>query len=210
MAGHSQFANIKHRKGAQDAKRAQRFTKLRKEIIVAARSGASNPEFNPRLRAAINAAKAENLPKDRIEAALRSAQGNATDDSYEEIVYEGYGPGNTAIVVHALSNNRNRTAGELRHIFSKHGGKLGEKGSISYLFDLRGLIVYKASLMGDFDQALDLAISLGAVDFKEQKLIRNEEEEKVYLIVCAVEDFSTVRNALHDKFSDSQVARLSW
>ncbi|PLC10170.1 YebC/PmpR family DNA-binding transcriptional regulator, partial [Anaplasma phagocytophilum] len=109
MAGHSQFANIKHRKGAQDAKRAKLFTKLRKEIIVAARSGSPVPELNPNLRSAIASAKAFNLPKDRIEAAIRSAQGNEADDSYEEITYEGYGPGSVAIVVHALSNNRNRT-----------------------------------------------------------------------------------------------------
>ncbi|EOA62037.1 YebC/PmpR family DNA-binding transcriptional regulator [Anaplasma phagocytophilum] len=206
MAGHSQFANIKHRKGAQDAKRAKLFTKLRKEIIVAARSGSPVPELNPNLRSAIASAKAFNLPKDRIEAAIRSAQGNEADDSYEEITYEGYGPGSVAIVVHALSNNRNRTAGELRHIFTRHGGKLGERGSISYLFDHVGLIVYGAAQVGSFDVIFDEATSLGAIDLEEH----NNGEEKEYHVICQVEDFGRIRDALYEKFSDGVTARLSW
>ncbi|MCU7611946.1 YebC/PmpR family DNA-binding transcriptional regulator [Anaplasma capra] len=206
MAGHSQFANIKHRKGAQDAKRSRVFTKLRKEIIIAARSGSPSPELNPRLRAAIASAKAENLPKDKIEAAIKSAQGNEADDSYEEITYEGYGPGGTAIVVHALSNNRNRTAGELRHIFSRYGGKLGEKGSIAYLFDHVGLIVYGAQCIESFDDLFDLATSLGAIDLEED----GEGEDKVYRIICGVEDFGKVRDGLYERYSDGKLARLSW
>ena len=206
MAGHSQFANIKHRKGAQDAKRSKLFTKLRKEIIVAARNGPPSPELNPSLRAAIAMAKAENLPKDRIEAAIKSAQGNEADDSYEEITYEGYGPGNAAVVVHTLSNNRNRTAGELRHIFTRHGGKLGEKGCISYLFDHVGLIKYSARQIESFDVIFDEATSLGAIDLEECC----EGEEKFYNVICSVEDFGRIRDCLYEKFSDGVMARLSW
>ncbi|MFV9838888.1 MAG: YebC/PmpR family DNA-binding transcriptional regulator [Aaplasma endosymbiont of Hyalomma asiaticum] len=206
MAGHSQFANIKHRKGAQDAKRSKLFTKLRKEIIVAARNGPPNPELNPNLRAAIAMAKAENLPKDRIEAAIKSAQGNEADDSYEEITYEGYGPGGAAVVVHALSNNRNRTAGELRHIFSRHGGKLGEKGSISFLFDHVGLIVYSSTQVESFDAIFDEATSLGAIDLEESL----EGEERFYNVICNVENFGHIRDRLYEKFSDGVMARLSW
>ena len=206
MAGHSQFSNIKHRKGAQDAKRSKLFTKLRREIIIAARSGSPNPEFNSRLRAAIAAAKAENLPKNRIEAALSSAQGNAADDSYEEITYEGYGPCNAAIIVHTLTNNRNRTAGELRHIFSKYGGKLGEKGSISYLFDHVGTVVYKAEQIADFDTFFDAASALGATDIEEYK----DDGCKFYRVICDVADFGKVRDNLYEKFADGEVARLSW
>ncbi|MGN7661805.1 MAG: YebC/PmpR family DNA-binding transcriptional regulator [Anaplasma sp.] len=206
MAGHSQFANIKHRKGAQDAKRSKVFTKLRKEIIVAARSGSPIPELNPRLRAAIASAKAENLPKDKIEAAIKSAQGNESDDSYEEITYEGYGPGGTAIVVHALTNNRNRTAGELRHVFSKYGGKLGEKGSIAYLFDHVGLVVYDTQQVGSFDDIFNEATTLGALDLEEQ----GENEDRVYVVICRVEDFGRIRDSLHEKYSDGRLTRLSW
>ncbi|QJC27643.1 putative transcriptional regulatory protein [Anaplasma platys] len=206
MAGHSQFANIKHRKGAQDAKRSKLFTKLRKEIIVAARSGSPSPEFNPRLRAAIASAKAENLPKDRIEAAIKSAQGSAADDSYEEVTYEGYGPGGTAIVVQALSNNRNRTAGELRHIFTRHGGKIGERGCITYLFDHVGLIVYSADQVESFDALFDESTSMGAIDLEEH----GEGEDRVFNVICNVEDFGKIRDGLYEKFSDGVVARLSW
>lgn len=206
MAGHSQFANIKHRKGAQDAKRSKLFTKLRKEIIVAARSGSPSPEFNPRLRAAIASAKAENLPKDRIEAAIKSAQGSAADDSYEEVTYEGYGPGGTAIIVQALSNNRNRTAGELRHIFSRYGGKLGERGCITYLFDHVGLIVYSAHQVQSFDAIFEESTTLGAIDLEEH----GENEDKVFNVICSVEDFGKIRDGLYEKFSDGVAARLSW
>ena len=133
MAGHSQFANIKHRKGAQDAKRAQKFTKLIREIVVATKQGLPDPEFNSRLRSAIITAKKENLPKDRIDAAIKSASGNNQHNNFEEVVYEGYGPGNIALMIQTLTNNRNRTAAELRHTLSKHNGKLGESGSVSFL-----------------------------------------------------------------------------
>ncbi|MDB1135415.1 YebC/PmpR family DNA-binding transcriptional regulator [Candidatus Anaplasma sp. TIGMIC] len=206
MAGHSQFANIKHRKGAQDAKRSKLFTKLRKEIIVAARSGSPVPELNPGLRSAIASAKAMNLPKDRIEAAIKSAQGNEADDSYEKVTYEGYGPAGTAIIVQALSNNRNRTAGELRHIFSRHGGKLGEKGSVSYLFDHVGLVVYGSEQVESFDVIFDEATSLGAIDLEEH----DDGQEKTYSVICKVEDFGKIRDGLYEKFSDGLVARLSW
>ena len=208
MAGHSQFANIKHRKGAQDAKRAQRFTKLIREIIVSAKQGLPDPEFNSRLRSAIIAAKKENLPKDRIDAAIKSATGNTQSDNYEEVVYEGYGPGNIALMIQTLTNNRNRTAAELRHALSKYNGKLGESGSVSFLFNHVGVIAYKAASIDSFDSLFNTAIELQALDVEE--MTQDESQEKMYYVTCNVQDFGNVRDQLFNKFSDAEFSRLFW
>ena len=209
MAGHSQFANIKHRKGAQDAKRAKKFTKLIREIIVAAKQGLPDPEFNPRLRSAIIAAKKENLPKDRIDSAIKSASGNTQNDDYEEVVYEGYGPGNIALMIQTLTNNRNRTAAELRHALSKHGGKLGESGSVGFLFKHMGIIAYKDSIIKDFDILFNTAIELQALDV-EESVTEDDAQEKIYHVICNVQDFGNVRDQLFKKFSDAEFSRLFW
>src|SRR5690606_7832504 len=158
MAGHSQFKNIMYRKGAQDAKRAKIFTKLIRELTTAARAGLPDPDGNPRLRAAINAARNANMPKDTIERAIKRGSGDADGENYEEIRYEGYGPGGVAIIVEALTDNRNRTASEIRAAFSKYGGNLGESNSVSFLFDRKGVIRYPlkaASAEAMFDAALE-------------------------------------------------------
>ncbi len=188
MAGHSQFSNIKYRKGAQDAKRSQRFTKLIREITVTAKQGLPDPEFNPRLRSAIFAARKENLPKDRIETAIKNAAGNIAGENYEEIQYEGHGPFGTALIVHVLTNNRNRAASEVRYIFSRKNGSLGETGSVSYLFDHVGLIVYKAESV-NFDDLFSHGIELEVLNVKENNI------EGLYVITCKVKDFGKVRNA---------------
>ncbi|CAH58087.1 putative transcriptional regulatory protein [Ehrlichia ruminantium] len=206
MAGHSQFANIKHRKGAQDAKRAQKFTKLIREIIVATKQGLPDPEFNSRLRSAIITAKKENLPKDRIDAAIKTASGNNQHDNFEEVVYEGYGPGNIALIIQTLTNNRNRTAAELRHALSKYNGKLGESGSVSFLFNHVGLIAYKASSINSFDTLFNTAIELQALDVEEN----DYDEEKMYYVTCNIQDFGNVRDQLFKKFSDAEFSRLFW
>ena len=143
MAGHSKFKNIMHRKGAQDAKRSKVFSKLSREITVAAKMGLPEPDKNPRLRAAIAAARAQSMPKDNIERAIAKSQGN-DGETYEEVRYEGFGPGGVALIVDALTDNRNRTASDVRAIFSKNGGTMGETGSVNYLFDRAGQIIYPA------------------------------------------------------------------
>ena len=165
MAGHSKFSNIKHRKGAQDAKRAKVFTKVAKEIIVAVKTagGQTDPNFNPRLRGAIASARALNMPKDRIDKAIKQGSGQNDDDNYEEIRYEGYAPGGIAIIVEAMTNNRNRTAAEVRTIFNKGGGSLGETGSVAYMFDRVGFIQYPFSVTSN-DAMFEAALEAGADD----------------------------------------------
>jgi len=164
MAGHSKWANIKHRKGAQDATRAKEFQKLAKEIYVAAKGGDPNPDMNPLLRLAINKAKAANMPNDKINNAVNKATGkNATED-YEQIIYEGYGPSGIAIMVDCLTDNRNRTASAVRSTFTKCGGNLGTDGSVSYLFKRVGLIIIETSLSED--DILEIALESGAIDVK--------------------------------------------
>lgn len=201
MAGHSQFANIKHRKGAQDAKRSQKFTKLIREIIVAAKQGLPDPEFNSRLRSAIFAARKENLPKDKIEAAIKSVNDPSVNDNYEEVQYEGYGPSGLAFIIHVLTNNRNRTASELRYIFSRYGGTLGETGSVNFLFDYVGLVVYKAGKI-NFDDIFSYSLELGVLDAQDQ--------QEFYNVICKVGDFGKVRDALYKKFAEPELARLVW
>ncbi|MCB1508489.1 MAG: YebC/PmpR family DNA-binding transcriptional regulator, partial [Hyphomicrobiaceae bacterium] len=178
MAGHSQFKNIMHRKGRQDAVRSKLFSKLAREITVAAKMGTPDPDMNPRLRLAIQNAKAQSMPKDNIERAIKKSQGG-DGDNYDEIRYEGYGPGGIAVIVEALTDNRNRTASAVRSYFTKHGGSLGETGSVSFMFDRAGEIVYPASA-GDGDAIMEAAIEAGADD------VVTEDEQ--HTILCAFED----------------------
>jgi YebC/PmpR family DNA-binding regulatory protein len=201
MAGHSQFKNIMYRKGAQDAKRAKAFTKLIRELTTAARSGLPDPNANPRLRAAVIAARDANMPKDTIERAIKRGAGGADDANYEEMRYEGYGPGGVAIIVEALTDNRNRTASELRAAFSKHGGTLGESGSVAFLFDRVGRILYAPEAAGA-EAMLDAAIEVGAENVDSG---RDGHE-----ITCRPEAFSEIREGLEKRFGPAREARLAW
>ena len=203
MAGHSQFKNIMHRKGKQDAVRSKLFSKLAREITVAAKMGMPDPNMNPRLRMAVLAARAENMPKDNIQRAINKAAGGE-GDNYDEVRYEGYGPGGVAVIVEALTNNRNRTAGEVRSIFSKHGGNLGESNSVSFMFDRVGEFRYPLSA-GTPDEVLEKAIDAGADD-----VVSGEGEDAVHEIYGAQDAFSTVREALEKSLGQPSVARLSW
>jgi YebC/PmpR family DNA-binding regulatory protein len=203
MAGHSQFKNIMHRKGRQDAARAKLFAKLAREITVSVRNGLPDPEMNARLRLAIQAARAENMPKDNIERAIKKAAG-ADTEAYEAIRYEGYGPGGVAVIVEALTNNRNRTAGEVRSIFSKHGGNLGESNSVSFMFDRMGEFRFPLSV-GDADQVLEKAIDAGADD-----VVSGEGEGAAHEIYCAQESFNAVREALEKSLGQPSSAKLMW
>ena len=199
MAGHSKFANIKHRKGAQDKKRAKIFTRLIKELTVAARSGA-DPASNPRLRSALAAARAANMPKDNIERVLKKAEGGE-GENYEEIRYEGYGPGGTALIVEALTDNRNRTASEVRAAFNKYGGSMGETGSVSFMFDKVGQIIYTADA-GDADTVFEAALEAGADNV--------ESDENGHLILTDPSEFNAVREALESSLGTPEEAELIW
>ncbi|HEU5046625.1 MAG TPA: YebC/PmpR family DNA-binding transcriptional regulator [Rickettsiales bacterium] len=201
MAGHSQFKNIMRRKGAQDAKRAKVFTKIMREINAACKSGAPDPAHNPRLRAAVLKAKQENISKDRIDDALKRASGQGDTDNYEEVRYEGYGPGGVAVIVEALTDNRNRTAPEIRAAFSKAGGNLGESGSVSFMFDRVGIITYPAAKASE-EAMLEGAIEAGAVNC--------ESDKEHHQITCSPESFGEVRDALEKKFGEPQSAKLTW
>jgi YebC/PmpR family DNA-binding regulatory protein len=200
MAGHSQFKNIMHRKGRQDAKRARTFTRLVREVQVAARAGLPDPASNPRLRAALQAARAANVPKDNIERAIRRGSGGE-GESFEEVRYEGYGPGGVALIVETLTDNRNRTAAEVRAAFAKLGGSLGETGSVSYQFDRVGEIVYPAEA-ADPDVMLEAAIEAGAEDCRS--------DESGHEIICAPDDLAAVRDALEARLGPPAAARLGW
>ena len=200
MAGHSQFKNIMHRKGRQDAKRARTFTRLIREVQVAARQGLPDPASNPRLRAAIQAAKQANVPKDNIDRAIRRGSGGE-GENLEEIRYEGYGPGGVAVIVEALTDNRNRTAAEIRSTFSKLGGSLGETGSVSFQFDRVGQIRYPPD-MTDADAVLEAAIEAGASDC--------ESTEEYHEITCEPDDLAAVAAALEERFGPPESAALTW
>ena len=199
MAGHSKFKNIQHRKGAQDKKRAKIFTRLIKELAVAARSG-TDPNSNPRLRGALLAARAANMPKDNIERVLKKAEGGE-GEQYEEIRYEGYGVGGTAFIVEAMTDNRNRTASEVRAAFSKFGGSLGETGTVSFMFDKVGQIIFTGSV-ADAETMFEAALEAGADNV--------ESDEESHVITCAPEDFNAVREALQETFGDPEEAELTW
>ncbi|HEX9769352.1 MAG TPA: YebC/PmpR family DNA-binding transcriptional regulator [Kiloniellales bacterium] len=201
MAGHSQFKNIMYRKGAQDKKRAKLFSRLSREITSAARSGAPDPDTNPRLRSAIVAARAANMPKDNIERAIKKAAGGEDEANYEEIRYEGFGPGGAAIIVETVTDNRNRTAADVRTAFGKHGGNLGETNSVSFLFERVGQIVYDREV-GTPDQVFEAAVEAGADNV--------ESSRETHEITCAPDDFSTVREALEASLGPPREAQLSW
>ena len=200
MAGHSQFKNIMHRKGKQDAVRAKLFAKLAREITVAAKIGQPDPAFNPRLRLAIQAARSENMPKDNIERAVKKAQGGDAE-SYDEIRYEGYGPGGIAVIVEALTDNRNRTASEVRSYFTKSGGNLAETGAVSFMFDRVGLIEFDAGVASE-DAMLEAAIDAGAADVASS--------EGGHEVSCAPDDLAEVAKALEAKFGPPRKAALTW
>ncbi len=190
MAGHSKWANIKRRKGAVDAKRGKIFTRIIKEIIVAARMGGGDPGGNPRLRTAVAAAKAENMPKDNIDRAIKKGTGELEGVTYEEITYEGYGPGGVAVLVESMTDNRVRTVAEVRHAFSKSGGNMGEANCVSWMFDKKGQMVIEKGAI-DEDALMDLALEAGAEDVIS--------EDDSFQVVCAPEDFAAVSEALQEK-----------
>jgi len=200
MAGHSQFKNIMHRKGRQDAMKSKMFGKLAREITVAAKLGTPDPAMNPRLRAAVIAAREENMPKDNIERAIKKAIGGE-GDNYDEIRYEGYGPGGVAVIVEALTDNRNRAASDIRSYFSKSGGNLGETGSVAFMFDRTGVIEYDSGAASD-DAMLDAAIEAGADD-----VISSESGHEVY---ASPESYREVGKALEAKFGEPRKAALTW
>ena len=200
MAGHSQFKNIMHRKGRQDAMKSKLFGKLAREITVAAKLGTPDPAMNPRLRAAVLAAREENMPKDNIERAIKKAIGGE-GDNYDEIRYEGYGPGGVAVIVEALTDNRNRAASDIRSFFTKSGGNLGETGSVSFMFDRVAIIEYDSSVASD-DAMLDAAIEAGADD-----VISSENGHEVY---ASPENFREVAKNLEAKFGEPRKAALTW
>jgi YebC/PmpR family DNA-binding regulatory protein len=200
MAGHSQFKNIMHRKGRQDAAKSKLFGKLAREITVSAKVGIPDPEMNPRLRAAVIAARAENMPKDNIERAIKKASGGDAE-SYEEIRYEGYGPGGVAVIVEVLTDNRNRTAGEVRATFTKSGGNLAETGAVSFMFDHVGVIEYDAAVAGA-DAMFEAALEAGADD-----VVSGETGHEIY---AAPDRFGAVSKALEAKFGEPRRAALVW
>ncbi len=201
MAGHSQFKNIMHRKGAQDKKRAKEFSKLGREITVAAKLGTPDPDMNPRLRSAIAAARAKNMPKDNIERAIKKGAGGDDMANYEEVRYEGYGPAGVAVIVDVLTDNRNRSASEVRSTFTKFGGNLGETGSVAFMFDRVGLIMYAAD-KGDADAMFEAALEAGAQDVSS--------DDAGHEITCDPNDFNTVREGLETVFGIADEARLDW
>ena len=200
MAGHSKFANIKHRKGAQDAKRAKIFTRLIREITIAARAG-EDVQGNPRLRSAIIAAKAANLPKDRIDNAIKKGSSSNDADNYESLKYEAYGPAGTAFIVTSLTDNKNRSAAAIRTIFNKHGGNLAESGSVAFMFDHLGIIKYPSSDISE-EEIFEVAVEAGA-----ESVESNEQE---HIVITAVNDFAKVRDALIEKYDNPIELGLQW
>ncbi len=203
MAGHSKFKNIQYRKGAQDKKRAKIFTKILREITVAAKMGSTDPNSNPRLRSAIIEAKNQNMPKDNIERAINKASNAAENSNFEEIRYEGYAQAGVSVIVEALTDNRNRTASEVRSTFTKSGGNLGEKGSVNFMFDRLGIITYSQTDGLDYDTLLEKAIEAEAEDVKE--------EDGEFLIITQPENLHLVSSTLSEKLGiDASSAKIQW
>ncbi|WP_050602913.1 YebC/PmpR family DNA-binding transcriptional regulator [Ruegeria sp. 6PALISEP08] len=200
MAGHSKWANIQHRKGRQDAARSKLFSKLSKEITVAAKMGDPDPDKNPRLRLAVKEAKSNSVPKDVIDRAIKKSQAGDGDD-YEEIRYEGYGPNGVAVIVETMTDNRNRTASTVRSTFSKNGGNLGETGSVGFMFERKGEVLYPATA-GDADTIFEAAIEAGAEDV--------ESSEDGHIIWCADTDLNDVSNALETALGETESTKLVW
>jgi len=200
MAGHSQFKNIMHRKGRQDKERSKLFSKLAREIMVSAKQGMADPNHNPRLRAAIIAAKAQSMPKENIQRAIDKATG-AGADNIEEVRYEGYGPGGVALIVETQTDNRNRTGSDIRSTFSKYGGALGEPNSVTFMFDRVGVITYPKA-KGSDDAMLEAAIEAGA-----DECVSSEDGHE---FITSMEDFGAVRDALEQKLGEPEAARIEW
>lgn len=200
MAGHSKFKNIMHRKGAQDAKRSKAFSKLAKEITIAAKMGAPDPTQNPRLRLAIQNARKESMPKDNIERAIKKSE-SGDADNYEEIRYEGFGPGGIALIVEVLTDNRNRSAGEVRSALTKHGGNLGESGSVSFMFDRVGAIHYNSDA-ADTDAMFEAAIEAGADDC--------ESTDEGHDLYCEATSLHEVSTALEGSVGEPESAKIIW
>ena len=200
MAGHSKWANIQHRKGRQDAARSKLFSKLAKEITVAAKMGDPDPDKNPRLRLAVKEAKSVSVPKDVIDRAIKKSLGGDAEN-YDEIRYEGYGPNGVAVIVEAMTDNRNRTASTVRSTFAKNGGNLGETGSVGFMFDRKGQVIYPAAA-GDADEVMMAAIEAGAEDV--------ESTEEGHVIWCADTDLNEVSAALESQLGESETTRLTW
>ena len=200
MAGHSKWANIQHRKGRQDAVRSKLFSKLSKEITVAAKMGDPDPDNNPRLRLAVKEAKSQSVPKDVIDRAIKKSVAGEGDE-YEEIRCEGYGPSGVAVIVEAMTDNRNRTASTVRSTFSKNGGNLGETGSVGFMFDRKGAVAYPAEV-GDDDTVMMAAIEAGAEDV--------ESSEDGHIVWCADTDLNDVSNALEAELGESESTKLVW
>ncbi|MEM9960536.1 MAG: YebC/PmpR family DNA-binding transcriptional regulator [Pseudomonadota bacterium] len=200
MAGHSKWANIQHRKGRQDAARSKLFSKLAKEITVAAKMGDPDPDKNPRLRLAVKEAKSNSVPKDVIDRAIKKSQGGDAEN-YDEIRYEGYGPGGVAMIVEALTDNRNRTASNVRSTFSKNGGNLAETGAVSFMFDRKGQILYPPGA-ADADTVMEAAIEAGAEDV--------ESAEDGHVIWCEATDLSDVSTAMEAALGEAESTKLVW
>lgn len=200
MAGHSKFKNIMHRKGRADSQRSKLFSKLSREITVAAKTGMPDPAMNPRLRLAVNNAKAESMPKDNIERAIKKAIGGDAD-TYDEIRYEGFGPGGVGVIVEVLTDNRNRAAANVRSIFSKHGGNLGETGSVSFMWDRMGEIVYPAAI-GSEDKVMEAAIEAGAEDV--------ESDEDTHTVFTAFDALNEVAQALETALGEAKTTKIIW
>ena len=200
MSGHSKWSSIKHKKGAADAKRGKIFTRLIKEITVAARLGGGDPMGNPRLRSAVQAAKAENMPKDNIERAIKKGTGELEGTSYDEVNYEAYGPGGVAVLINCLTDNKNRTVADLKHIFDRHGGNLGEPGCVAWIFEKKGLIVFDKDKV-DEEKLLELALEAGAEDV--------QEEESTFEVLIPPSEFEAVKSAFEGEAWAFNLAEVS-
>lgn len=202
MAGHSKWHNIQHRKGRQDAKRGKIFTKVTKEIFLASRTGGGDPSTNNRLRSAIESAKTVNLPKDKIDTAIKKGTGELAGDSLEEVFYEGYGPGGAAILVEAVTDNKNRTVAEIRHMLSKGGGSMGESGCVAWMFDNRGLLSFEKEAHTE-EEILEAGLEAGVEDIVD--------DGQVWQVMCAPENFMSVRKAYDEagmKYVEAQVTMV--
>lgn len=202
MAGHSKWSNIKRKKGKEDAKRGKEFTKLSRYIMVAAREGGGDIEYNPALKTAVEKAKAANMPNENIERAIKKGTGELGGENYEEITYEGYGPEGVAVYVSCLTDNRNRTASDIRHAFDKFGGNLGQSGCVSFMFDRKGLLAIERNDSIDEEELMLLAIDLGAEDF--------DSDEFAFEIITSPEDFNRIRDALSEEGYEFQMAEIGF
>lgn len=200
MSGHSKWSTIKHKKGAADAKRGKIFTKLIKELMVSARMGGADPTGNPRLRAAVAAARAENMPKENIERAIKKGLGELDGSTYEEMTYEGYGPGGVAVLVDIMTDNRNRAASDIRHIFSRNGGSLGEAGCVAWMFSKKGSLVFNKDKVSE-EELMEVALEAGAEDVRD---VGDQFE-----VITAIEDFSSVKAAFDERGIACELAEIT-